>query len=831
MIDLFNDQYVTLTGHSGARIDIRFRDLVEWTSEGIYCVTSGGVLVYVNQRFTKMLGYQAEELTGTDVMGLLYNEENKRLAKAKMELRKRGIADSYDIQMKKKNGEPVWMRISGKAVIDDAGEFMGSIVVSTEVGKQRRLEEELLSAKEELESKVIARTRQLSESNQMLNQEVKERKLAEISVTQSERRFRNIYMNSPDAIYIMDTEGVILDVNEAAACLHEMERKELTGKTIYDTTPASIHEAVRSRWQQVVAGTSKKYESVRLSKSGRIIPVEVSAAQIDYYDKKAMLIHLRDISERIGHQELLQKMNADLEKKVEERMRELQALNARLQKEIDEKEKISNELERQKDFLRLIIDSTPNMIFVKDAQGKFLLANESVGRFYNMQPSEMEGHYDTETKFTEHDLGLFEKQDQEVLQSNREIHFPEQHITQLESGEKLWLQVVKKPIASITGNEKNILGVGTDITAVKEAREGVKATEHLYREIARNLPKAAMFIFDKDLKYILAEGPLVGVVSKAKNEIEGRTVTESIRMEDRPRVEKIYRKILAGESSDVEQTYNNRSLRIYHLPISNEAGEVIYGMVMVFDISDLKEVQLQLQNRATQLQRSNEELERFAYVASHDLQGPLRTIASYLQLLESRYKGKLDTEAHEFIDFAVNGAKRMQQLIWDLLNYSKISSVHKPFVKTDMNEVVQGALRGLDSTIRACNAQITVANLHDVLGDPNHLYQLFLNLVDNALKFVKDKTPEINISSTEHDDYWEFTVSDNGIGIKQEYKDKIFRIFQRLHTPAEYSGTGVGLAICQKVVQLHGGKIWFVSKPGKGTTFHFSISKQPPVIK
>jgi light-regulated signal transduction histidine kinase (bacteriophytochrome) len=218
-------------------------------------------------------------------------------------------------------------------------------------------------------------------------------------------------------------------------------------------------------------------------------------------------------------------------------------------------------------------------------------------------------------------------------------------------------------------------------------------------------------------------------------------------------------------------------------------------------------------------------------VASHDLQGPLRTIASYLQLLESRYKDKLDTEALEFIDFSVKGAKRMQQLILDLLNYSKISSVHKPFVKTDMNEVVQSVLRGLASTIKSSGAIINAGNLHEVMGEPNHLYQLLQNLLDNSLKFVKDKTPEINIASTEQPDCWEFIISDNGIGMKEEYKEKVFKIFQRLHTPAEYTGTGVGLAICQKVVQLHGGKIWFVSKPGAGTTFHFTISKQAPVIK
>ena len=209
---------------------------------------------------------------------------------------------------------------------------------------------------------------------------------------------------------------------------------------------------------------------------------------------------------------------------------------------------------------------------------------------------------------------------------------------------------------------------------------------------------------------------------------------------------------------------------------------------MVFDISDLKGVQSELENRATQLQRSNEELERFAYVASHDLQGLLRTIASYLQLLEMRYGNKLDSEATEFIDFSVKGAKRMQQIILDLLNYSKISSGQRSFSKTDVNALVKTVVKNLESSIMASNAEVSISDLHEIMAEPNNLYQLFQNLIDNALKFVKDKKPVIKIFSTEEENHWEFMVSDNGIGIKDEYKDKIFQIFQRLHAVTEYPG-------------------------------------------
>jgi PAS domain S-box-containing protein len=824
---LFNEQYITVTGNSGAAIHIRFRDLVEWTNEGIYCVNSAGVIVYANERFCKLLGYTPAEVQGKEIFNFIYGADNITVSKAKLELRKKGVSDSYDLELKKKNGEPVALRLSGKPIIDEKGEFMGAIVISTEIGRQRRLEEELILAKEDLESKVIARTRQLLEANQMLNEEVRERKLAEISVKNSEKRFRDIFLNSPDGIYIETPDGIILDANEAACRIYETTKEDLVGKTIYDVAPQRLHEELKRMQPALLNGLVQKFETECLTKSGKIVPVEISAANIDYKDQHALLMHVRDISDRISHQQLLQKLNVELEEKVKERTKELSETNLRLQEEFADKERIREELQRQKDFLRLIIDSTPNLIFVKDKSGKFLLANEAVGRYYNRKPHEMEGHFDTEAHFTKNDLDLFKEQDEKTLASKNEVQFPDQLAVNKETGEKRWLQMVKKAIPSITGNDINILGVGTDITAIKETKEELRISEQLYREIARNLPNAAMFIFDRNLKYILAEGPLVGVASKPKNEIEGRTVADSIPDAERDRVEQIYRKILEGESSEQEQTFLDRSLKVYHMPIRDEQGNIIYGMVMVFDISDLKSVQLELEKRATQLQRSNEELERFAYVSSHDLQGPLRTIASYLQLLEMRYKNKLDAEALEFIDFSVTGAKRMQQLILDLLNYSRISSVHKPFVRTNVNDIVKMVLKNLEGTVKATHAKVTVSDLHEVMGEPNHLYQLFQNLIDNAFKFIKDRSPEIKIFSIEHRDEWEFMVSDNGIGIKDEYKDKIFQIFQRLHTVAEYPGTGVGLAICQKVVQLHGGKIWYTSTPGEGTTFHFTISKNP----
>ncbi len=799
------EQYIRVSGNAGTELNIHFRNLVEAINEGIYCVNSTGEVVYANERFCKNLGYTLEEVVGKDIFQLLYSEENIKLARAKLELRKKGVSDSYDIQVKKKNGEALWVRMNGKPLTADTSEFMGAIVVSSVITQQRALEQELTEAKEDLESKVITRTRQLSEANEKLSEQIRERRLAEISLKNSEKRFRDIFVNSPDAIYIESNEGVILDVNDATCKLHQCTDKSMIiGKTIYDVSPVRLHEMMKARQPKIISGEITKFESECVRKDSTTIPIEVSVAPIEFQEKQALLMHVRDISDRKHNEQLLQQLNTDLEEKVRERTKEVQ---------------------KQKDFLRLIIDSTPNLIFVKDQDGKFLLVNKATAHFYGMTTDQMEGHYDTEQNFTAEEIEEFKEQDEAVLKAGNEVQFPEQGFVNPETFKTVWLQQVKKPIPSFTGNNTNILGVATDITAIKEAKEELKLSEQLYREIARNLPKAAMFIFDKDLKFILAEGPLVGIVSKKKSEIEGKTVFETIRETERERAEKIYRGILAGESSETDQNFFNRSLKVYHLPIRNGKGEIIYGMVMVFDISDLKQVQNELEKRATLLQRSNDELERFAYVASHDLQGPLRTIASYLQLLEMRYKDKLDPEAVEFIDFSVSGAKRMQTLILDLLNYSRISSAPKPFIKTDLNEVLNDVERGLESTIKASNAEILISALPVITAEPNQLYQLFQNLIDNGIKFVKEKQPIITITCTEHETEWEFGVGDNGIGIRPEFKEKVFQIFQRLHTEMEYPGTGVGLAICKKIVTLHGGRIWFDSEPDKGTTFRFTVRK------
>ncbi|MFC4438165.1 MULTISPECIES: PAS domain S-box protein [Natrialbaceae] len=266
-----------------------------------------------------------------------------------------------------------------------------------------------------------------------------------------------------------------------------------------------------------------------------------------------------------------------------------------------------------------------------------------------------------------------------------------------------------------------------------------------------------------------------------------------------------------------------RVISVRGMPVRDERGAVTRGVITLSDITERREYQRKLEETIERLEVSNERLEHFAYAASHDLQEPLRMVSSYLQLIENRYGDALDEDGEEFLEFAIDGADRMRNMIDGLLEYSRIETQGDPFELTDLGAVVDDVLADIQLQIEESNANVSVDELPRVNGDPNQLRQLFQNLLSNAIEYSGDEPPTIRVDSERRGGKWTVSVHDEGIGIESDAQERVFEVFQRLHSREEHEGTGIGLALCQRIVERHGGEIWIESEPGEGATFSFTL--------
>jgi light-regulated signal transduction histidine kinase (bacteriophytochrome) len=289
--------------------------------------------------------------------------------------------------------------------------------------------------------------------------------------------------------------------------------------------------------------------------------------------------------------------------------------------------------------------------------------------------------------------------------------------------------------------------------------------------------------------------------------------------------------LTAGEQVDIEfrvdpSTDYETWVWVKGQPIFDEAGDIEYIAGYTRNVTERKEYQRKLEERTRELQRSNESLREFAYIASHDLQEPLRMVSSYVDLLDQEYGDQLDEEAREYMAFAVDGARRMKRMINSLLEYSRVHTQAAEFTETDVNKVVADTRRDLELLIADHDAAVTDGDLPTVMADRDQLGQVFQNLTKNAIEHAStEETPSVTISATELEAAYEFAVSDNGPGIPESQQEEIFKIFQQGSNGSDEENTGIGLAITKRIVQRHGGEIWVESSPGEGATFRFTIPK------
>ncbi len=520
---------------------------------------------------------------------------------------------------------------------------------------------------------------------------------------------------------------------------------------------------------------------------------------------------------------------------------------------ITKRKKAEQALNQSQKLLNDVINGFLSAIFVKDLEGRFLIINSKLEELLGVKNEEIRGKtdYDIITKELADD---YRANDQKVLEEGKPIAIEEE--ADLIDGTHTFI-ANKFPIYDIKGEPYGVGSISTDITERKLLEEKIQNLADLVESsndaiITKSLEgiitswnKGAEQIYGYNSEEIVGKNISILAPSSLKNEISdliekivqgkqirhyetlrvkknGELINISITLspvldasgklvaistiarditENKKAEEKMQQLLLELQASSEELTSSNEELQATteELKTSNEELQ----LQMDFEV----EAKIQLEEIARKLKISNKELEQFAYVASHDLQEPLRMVTSFTQLLERRYKNKLDADADAYIEFIVEGGKRMKYLIDDLLEFSRLNTQKREFESVLLKITLEDVLRNLSASIKENNAQISHDPLPTIIGDPSQINQLLQNLITNAIKFHGDEQPQVHISAEESKGEWIIGVSDKGIGIDPEHQEQIFRIFKRLHTREEYAGTGIGLAICKRIVERHNGKI------------------------
>ncbi len=483
--------------------------------------------------------------------------------------------------------------------------------------------------------------------------------------------------------------------------------------------------------------------------------------------------------------------------------------------DISERRRAEQALAREHELLERLIETVPVMISIHDPALGWFHLNRAVG--------EILGYTDEDAA----DGRLLER----TYPDPADRAAVEAYMRSLEPG---WrdMTVTARDGSAVPTSWANFrlsseaeVGVGIDLRERTRMEAALRESEERFRLALRNAP-TAVFHQDADLRYTWYSNPHRPFASR---DLLGKTDADVMSPEDAGPITALKREVLAtGEARRGEVPVTAGGATTYYdlavEPVRDGEGRTVGVMGVSHDITERKEAEAEVARYAERLRHSNEELQRFAYVASHDLQEPLRSIVSFSQLLERRYKGRLDQDADEFIGFIIEGGMRMQTLIENLLQVSRVETRAREPVPTDPEAVVYASVRSLDEAVRGAGATVTVGELPAVMADPAQLEQVFANLIGNAVKYRHpDRAPVIAISAERMDGMVEFAVRDNGIGIEPEYFDRIFEMFRRLHTHHPYEGTGIGLAVVKRIVDRHGGTVRVESTPGEGSTFFFTL--------
>ncbi len=618
--------------------------------------------------------------------------------------------------------------------------------------------------------------------------DITERKRMEQAVRESEDQYRSLVELSPDAV-LVHQDGRIVYVNPSGLDLLGVSNAaELLGRSILDIVHPDFCDLVRQHTRLDLDGNKTPAIEVKILRSdGTPVMIEGRGTRTWFNGITAVQVFLRDITQR---------------KQVEEAL-----------KESEEK-------------YRTLVDSFPDTVLIHRKGRMEYINRAGLVLFGASSPEEILGRDIADLIHPDYHACIMENVARDMRgESTSEV-------------ELLALRLDGTTVP-VEGRGRRILFRGKpalqaiirDITERKQAEEAERENEMSFRALLDSLANIAIQGYGPDGTVDYWNKANESIYGYTEEEARGQNLLDLIIPPDmREGVrEAIRHGAETGEmppASELALMRKDGSL----VPVFSShavirrAGREPRLFCLDVDLRELKEAEEALKRYAEELKQSNEDLERFAYVSSHDLQEPLRTMVTFTQLLEKRYKGQMDADADEYIEFIVDAGKRMQHLINDLLQFSRVTTQGRDLKDTDSGGVLKEVLANLNIQIAENGASVTWNPLPVVLADPTQIRQVFQNLIGNAIKFRRDdEPPRIQISAKKIDGMVQFSVTDNGIGIEPQYFERIFVIFQRLHGQDKYSGTGIGLALVKRIVERHGGRIWIESELGKGTTFHFTL--------
>ena len=859
----------------------KFKRLVEDMGDG-YFVAQGYRLVYANNRSAEMFGYSVPEVINKPVAELLTPNLVEELSELHYKrLRGEIVRQQYEVTLVRNDGKVVDVEFSARRMYYEGRPAVS--VVMRDITERKKAEEALRQSEEHYSTLVrslteavfkfkgtvitwcndrveeiygykkdeligknadflfpegVSRSQFIQEVSTAINQhgyfrgsgmvkrkdgslvhveytisqipgteprelvsvarDITEHKRIEDEVATSEAKYRSLVETASAGVVTIDLKGEFVFVNEALCGMVGYSQKELIGSNFADFLYPDDGAQLLDLFAEGLASQNEHpaFEFRTIHRDGHIVWLCSSPVA---------LVHENDT---IGFSAIIH----DITKRV--RMEEA--------------------LRQSEEKLKRYLESSPDLICVIDLKGTILFINKAAERITGYSTEELLGK-----RFLE--LPIFTPEylskPPQLLgqdQAGRPTEPSELELIR-KDGSRISLEISYLSTGSIIeGGKTEIIGIARDITERVQMEKALRQSEEKFRNVldnsldmiySLNLQTGKYEYMSPASKKILGYSPeeflaldsdeLISLVHPDDAEEMNQNIVNLLTHGENRTLSTEYR--IKHKESDYRWVSDNRSV-VYddgNMPVA------IVGSLR--DVTGHKQAEEKLKQIMAELARSNTELERFAYVASHDLQEPLRMVASYTQLLARRYKGKLDSDADEFIGYAVDGATRMQQLINALLDYSRVGTRGKSSEPTDCEDVLSHAVANLKAAIKETDAVVEHDPLPTVVADATQMVQLFQNLIGNAIKFHSEKKPTVHVGAERNGTECIFSVRDNGIGIDPQYFDRIFVIFQRLHGRGEYPGTGIGLAICKKIIERHKGRIWVESQPGKGATFYFTI--------